>query len=74
MVETYPQSVFVNRARIESAAIALKQGLAAAPKSIDLRYRLGMIYDKTGRSDEGIREMEEILKEDPDNPEALNFI
>jgi tetratricopeptide (TPR) repeat protein len=56
------------------AETTLKEGLAAAPKSIDLRYRLGMLYDRTGRPDEGIREMEEILKQDPDNPEALNFI
>jgi len=60
--------------KLAEAEKTLKEGLAAAPKSTDLRYRLGMLYDKTGRSDDGIREMEEILKDDPDNPEALNFI
>ncbi len=44
------------------------------PNSIDLRYRLGMLYEKMDRFDDSIREMEEILKQDPDNPEALNFI
>jgi tetratricopeptide (TPR) repeat protein len=44
------------------------------PNSADLHYRLGMLYEKMGRFDESIREMEEILKQDPDNPEALNFI
>jgi len=29
-----------------------------------------MLYDRMGRSDDGIREMEEILKDDPDSPEA----
>ncbi len=60
--------------RLAEAEKTLKDGLAVAPKSIDLRYRLGMIYDKTGRSDEAIVEMEEILKQEPDSPEALNFI
>ena len=49
-------------------------GIGAAPQNTDLRYRLGMLYDKTGRPDDGIREMEAILKHEPDNPEALNFI
>jgi len=34
------------RRKLAEAEATLKEGLAAAPKSIDLRYRLGMIYDR----------------------------
>jgi tetratricopeptide (TPR) repeat protein len=60
--------------KLAEAEATLQEGLAAAPRNTDLRYRLGMIYDKMGRPDDGIREMEAILKQEPDNPEALNFI
>ena len=60
--------------RLPEAEKTLKDGIGVAPQSTDLRYRLGMLYDRTGRPDDGIREMEEILKQEPDSPEALNFI
>ncbi len=34
LIETYPRSVFVNRARVESAAIAMKQGRSARARDI----------------------------------------
>ncbi len=40
LVETYPRSVFVNRARIESAVIALKQGRSAQARDIASRVLL----------------------------------
>lgn len=52
----------------------LKKGLLLAPGSVDLHYRLGVIYENTDRHEQSMKEMGEVLKIDPDNAEALNFI
>ena len=52
----------------------LNEGVKIAPKEIDLHYALGVIYEKTNRLSESVKEMEMVLAIDPDNAEALNFI
>ena len=52
----------------------LKEGLLVLPQSVELHYSLGVLYEKTNRFQESIHEMESVLKIDPDNAEALNFI
>jgi len=59
---------------ISDAEDALKEGLLASRRNIELHYSLGALYEKTGRYREAIAEMEKVLKIDPDNAEALNFI
>ncbi len=51
-----------------------KKGLELFPDSPDLHYRMGAIYEGTNRFAESIKEMEEVLKLDPNNADALNFI
>lgn len=58
----------------KTAEEILHRGLILSPRSVDLHYRLGVIYENTGRHEQSIKEMEEVLKIDPDNAEALNFI
>lgn len=58
----------------ERAVGTLAKGVKAIPGSIELRYSLGVLYEKMGRFDEGISMMKEIIELDPDNAEALNFI
>jgi tetratricopeptide (TPR) repeat protein len=52
----------------------LREGVKIAPREIDLHYALGVIYEKTNRLSESVKEMEMVLAIDPDNAEALNFI
>jgi Flp pilus assembly protein TadD len=59
---------------VEAAENILKEGLKALPSNIDLLYSLGVIYEKTNRFTESVREMEAVLKIDPNNAEVLNFI
>lgn len=57
-----------------AAENVLREGIALYPDNIDLRYALGVICEKMSRFDESIKEMETILRLDPDHAEALNFI
>jgi len=41
---------------------------------MDLHYRLGIIYGKVNKHQKSIREMKAVLKFDPDNADAINFI
>jgi tetratricopeptide (TPR) repeat protein len=52
----------------------LIEGIKMFPREIDLHYVLGVIYEKTNRLPESVKEMEMVLAIDPDNAEALNFI
>jgi len=60
--------------KLAEAEQVLKEGLVFSPRNTDLHYRLGVIYEATNRFDESIREMEEVLKLDPNHADALNFI
>jgi len=59
---------------MKTAEETLRSGLLLFPRDKDLHYRLGVIYEKLKRTNEGIKEMRKVLELDPDNAEALNFI
>ena len=59
---------------LAAAEGTLKEGLLASPENIDLHYSLGVFFEKTDRFQESIREMEIVLKNNPDHVDALNFI
>ena len=44
------------------------------PEDERVRYYLGSLYDRQGSIDKGIAQMEEILKLNPENVDALNYI
>jgi len=67
-------SLYEETDNLKAAEEILKEGLLFSPLSTNLHYKLGALYEKTNRTEEGIKEMEEVLKIDPDNAEALNFI
>jgi len=52
----------------------LKEGMVILPENTDLRYSLGVLYEKTGHFEASIQQMRTILKIDPDHADALNFI
>jgi tetratricopeptide (TPR) repeat protein len=70
----YLSSLYEEDKKLSSAEEILKEGLSALPQSIDLHYSLGVLYEKTNRFHESINEMESVLKIDPENADALNFI
>ena len=70
----YLSSLFEDNKDLSGAESILKEGIINLPASVDLHYSLGVIYEKSNRFAEGIREMETVLSIDPDNAEALNFI
>ncbi len=70
----YLSSLYEEDKKLSSAERILKEGLFALPQSIDLHYSLGVLYEKTNRFHESINEMESVLKIDPENADALNFI
>ncbi|WP_285907800.1 tetratricopeptide repeat protein [Pseudodesulfovibrio pelocollis] len=58
----------------DGAEQVLRQGLDRLKGDPDLSYELAMLYDVRGRRDDGLALMEGVLREHPDNSNALNFV
>ena len=56
------------------AEAALKEGLSIAPENPRLYFRLGVVYDKWQKKDASIDTMRAVLKYDPNNANALNYL
>jgi tetratricopeptide (TPR) repeat protein len=52
----------------------LREGLSILPESTEILYSLGVLFEKTGRFEDGIQQMRLILAINPDHADALNFI
>lgn len=59
---------------VPKAIEILEKGLPQFPEDEKLRYYLGSLYDKQGDSDKGLIQMEEILKINPKNVDAMNYV
>jgi len=70
----YLSSLYDENKDLAAAENVLLAGIKIFPQNVDLRYSLGVIYEKTNRFAQSIREMEIILSIDPDHADALNFI
>jgi len=70
----YLASLYEENKEMAAAENILREGITILPKSVDLHYALGVIYEKTNRFPESLKEMEIVLSIDPENAEALNFI
>jgi tetratricopeptide (TPR) repeat protein len=57
---------------LNGAITAFNDASRAAPKDTAPRLEIAMLFDATGRKDEARKAYEEILKDQPDNPIALN--
>jgi tetratricopeptide (TPR) repeat protein len=60
--------------RFPEAAAALREGLAVAPDTPRLHFRLGTVLDKMGERQECIRQMEKAIALDPNDVVALNYL
>lgn len=67
-------AVYEEAGRFKDAEDILTKGLTLLPQDIGLHYSLGMLYGRRHEYRESIEEMETVLKLDPYNADAINFI
>jgi tetratricopeptide (TPR) repeat protein len=67
-------AIYEAQEKYDKAIHAVKEGLKPDEKNVSLRFRLGVLLDKAGRKEACIQEMRQVLKIDPDNVDALNYI
>ncbi len=60
----------------KKAADIFRKGIDIAKdkESAELHFRLGVVLDKMKRQKEALRQMEEVIKINPDHAEALNYL
>lgn len=67
-------ALYEEKADYANAIATLEKARTASPQNTELLYQLGMTLEKSGNRDAAMARMEELLKLDPENPGALNFI
>ncbi|MEK7692399.1 MAG: tetratricopeptide repeat protein, partial [Bdellovibrionota bacterium] len=60
--------------RVPEAVAILERGQTKFPKDEKILYYLGSLYDRQGRIDLGLAQMEAIIGINPDNIDALNYL
>lgn len=58
----------------DQAMDVIKDGVERFPHNTDLRFLLGTLYDKVGKVDQTIEEMNRVLEVNPDHAQALNYV
>jgi tetratricopeptide (TPR) repeat protein len=58
----------------KEAIRALEQAVEYFPEDERVRYFLGSLYDREGRADDGLAQMEALIKTNPNHAEALNYL
>ena len=67
-------SLYSNQQHIEQALSTLHKGVSTYPKNHQLHFELGLLLEKTNRTQDAIVEMRKVLALQPDHADALNFI
>jgi tetratricopeptide (TPR) repeat protein len=67
-------SLYSNQQHIEQALSTLHKGVSTYPKNHQLHFELGLLLEKTNRTEDAIVEMRKVLALQPDHADALNFI
>ena len=70
----YLSSFYKEKEMIEESIKLIRQGLILDPESTDLLFELGVIYDRQGKTDLAVEQMESVLSLNPEHPDALNYI
>jgi Flp pilus assembly protein TadD len=60
--------------RAELALTLLQEALLQYPYSVDLHYALATAYERDGQVDAALKELQDFLKERPDDPGAMNAL
>ena len=67
-------SIYRDAGRTEQAIELLERADRSLPDTTEIKYDLGMMYERQGRFDDFERLMSEIIELDPDNANALNSL
>ncbi|NDV20484.1 tetratricopeptide repeat protein [Pseudodesulfovibrio sp. JC047] len=59
---------------LDGAEQALTEGLARLKNDPELTYKLAMIYESTGKREQGLALMETVIRAHPDHSDALNYV
>ena len=70
----YQASLEEDDRKLEKAIQILEGALEKFPKDERIQYYLGTLYDRTGQVDKSLEKMESILKVNPENVDALNYL
>ncbi|MGE3260182.1 MAG: tetratricopeptide repeat protein [Bacteriovoracia bacterium] len=76
LVAFYPAlaAVYEDQLKLTEARFALERGERLFPNDEAILYYLGFLYDRLGDKDKGVATMERLLGQNPNNPNALNFV
>lgn len=76
LVSFYPllAALYEDQGRLEDAKLALERGHKAFESDESILYYLGFVYDRMGEKDKGLTTMERLLRVNPNNANALNFV
>ncbi len=70
----YLSSFYKEKKMPEESIKLIKEGLQIDPENTDLLFDLGVIYDRQGKVDLAMEQMEAIIKINPEHADALNYI
>ena len=66
--------ILQEKEEFDKAITVLRQGLDVDPDNVNLRYRLGVVYDLGGLKSLSIEEMKTVIQLDPEHSSALNYL
>ncbi|BHH84001.1 tetratricopeptide repeat protein [Desulforhopalus sp. 52FAK] len=67
-------SIYLDDNRKELALTTLEEGTRIFSKNHQLHFELGLLLERSGRTNEAIVEMQKVLELQPNHADALNFI
>ncbi len=70
----YLGSFYEQKEAYPLAIAQLIKGLSLSPKNVQMRFRLGVLYDKAGDKDRSIEQMQAVLAVDSGHANALNYL
>ncbi|MFT5698737.1 MAG: tetratricopeptide (TPR) repeat protein [Desulforhopalus sp.] len=67
-------SLYIDQKLKSSALSTLKKGVSVYPQNYQLYFELGLLLEKSNRTEDAIIAMRKVLELQPDHADALNFI
>ena len=71
---TYLASFYEEDHNFNKAISLLKRGIENSPQNTALLFRLGIVQDKAGLRDQCFATMKKVIRIDPENASALNYL
>src|SRR5439155_402128 len=60
--------------KVDKAKEALAKGVSLYPKDVQMHFHLGMAEDRLGHFDAAMEQFQDVLKVDPKNAPAMNYL